>query len=184
MSEGHDEILEKVRSIIAKVVRKPIQEVGKDTSLVKDLGCESIDFVDIVFELEQKFHVELDMSAYEQLQEIFGEDALAVDGMLTSLGVRIMRARLPDVELDDNAEGMPEDEIQTLFTPAVWTRAIEELVAARPQECTNCGATDLELDNECVACVSCNHEMPYPTQEEVLRVWAAPYLAEISRGMS
>lgn len=46
---------ELVRRIIAEVLMVPVERVRPETVLVIELGAESIDFVDLVFRLEQAF---------------------------------------------------------------------------------------------------------------------------------
>ncbi len=48
-----DKLGELVRQIIAEVLMVPVERVRPTTVLVIELGAESIDFVDLVFRLEQ-----------------------------------------------------------------------------------------------------------------------------------
>lgn len=45
-------ILGGVREIVARVLFVPVGDVRPDSELISDLGAESIDFVDLVFQLE------------------------------------------------------------------------------------------------------------------------------------
>ncbi len=50
--EEHD-LTELVRQTIAEVLVVPIHDVLLDSALIQDLGAESIDFLDLVFRLEE-----------------------------------------------------------------------------------------------------------------------------------
>jgi acyl carrier protein len=50
-----DEILRQVVDIVADALNAPAGEVHPHSSLMDDLGAESIDFIDIVFRLESHF---------------------------------------------------------------------------------------------------------------------------------
>jgi len=46
------ELVEAVRSIISEVMLVPRDKVGLDSALIGELGAESIDFIDMVFRIE------------------------------------------------------------------------------------------------------------------------------------
>ena len=52
-----DNIYPKVSKIIADVLVLDDDEVKLSSSLITDLGAESIDFLDLVFQLEKEFGV-------------------------------------------------------------------------------------------------------------------------------
>lgn len=53
------ELLKEVQRVICSVFRVDEANVGPDTSLVSDLGAESIDFLDLGFDLEKIVNEEL-----------------------------------------------------------------------------------------------------------------------------
>ena len=52
------DIAAEVRRVIAKVLKRPVQDLSNETKL-QDLGAESIDFKEIVFEIEETFQIDL-----------------------------------------------------------------------------------------------------------------------------
>ncbi len=62
-AEGSD-ILEVVRQIIAKQLTKDVSLI-KDTSVLTELGVDSLDVVEIIFALEEKFDVDIPFNANE-----------------------------------------------------------------------------------------------------------------------
>ncbi len=58
------DVLDEVKQIIAKQARVPIDQLTADTRL-ETLGIESIDVIEIVFALEEKFGVTLPFNANE-----------------------------------------------------------------------------------------------------------------------
>jgi acyl carrier protein len=58
------EIVEEVRQVIAKALRVPIDRLTLDTRL-EDIGAESLDVIEIVFELEEKFDITIPYQAFE-----------------------------------------------------------------------------------------------------------------------
>jgi acyl carrier protein len=49
----------KVRAIVADVLVIDEDEVSLDSQLISDLGAESIDFLDLVFQLEKEFDIKI-----------------------------------------------------------------------------------------------------------------------------
>ncbi|NMC21777.1 MAG: acyl carrier protein, partial [Thermogutta sp.] len=54
-----EEIFEKVREVLVDALAVEEDEVRPDSTLVGDLGAESIDFLDIVFKLEKTFNIKI-----------------------------------------------------------------------------------------------------------------------------
>jgi|WetSurMetagenome_2_1015567.scaffolds.fasta_scaffold929273_1 acyl carrier protein len=71
-----------------------VEEINSDQSLVQDLGAESLDFVEIVFLIENEFGIKLETK--ELLAGGISEENIFAEGKLTEDGVRIVRERLPD----------------------------------------------------------------------------------------
>ena len=58
------EILDEVRQVIAKTLKIPVEQLKEDTQL-EELGAESLDVIEIVYELEDKFGVAISFKADE-----------------------------------------------------------------------------------------------------------------------
>jgi acyl carrier protein len=52
------EVADEVKAVIAKELKLPAGELGDDTKLA-DLGAESLDVIEIVFQLEEKFNIDI-----------------------------------------------------------------------------------------------------------------------------
>lgn len=49
--------IDKVKEIIAKQLNKPVEEITGDKEIVKDLGADSLDVVEMVMNLEDEFAI-------------------------------------------------------------------------------------------------------------------------------
>jgi acyl carrier protein len=58
-----------VKRIIAEVLVVPAEDVTMDSALVADLGAESIDFLDIVFNLEETLGRSIPQSRWQRYVE-------------------------------------------------------------------------------------------------------------------
>ena len=74
-------MLTQVTKIIADALYVEIREVTPNTSLVKDLGAESIDFLDIIFRLEKHFSIKIPKGEIERrAQGTLSADEFAING--------------------------------------------------------------------------------------------------------
>lgn len=62
-------IVGKVRTILADVLMTDKKSIRRDKTLVDDLGADSIDFVEVVMELEKTFGITIRDDEAEQLNK-------------------------------------------------------------------------------------------------------------------
>jgi acyl carrier protein len=112
----HEELLGQVQGILVEALGADEDEVTPGATLVSDLGAESIDFLDIVFNLEKEFDIKIPRG------ELFPEnlaaegDGLAVDGVVTEEGLTKLREKLPFADIEAFAADPQVANIQDLFT--------------------------------------------------------------------
>jgi len=98
MSIARQDIHNKVRDILVDALGADDDEITPDATLVGDLGAESIDFLDIVYNLEKTFDVEVPRS------ELIPDDILTnteflEDGRLNATGLEKLRQRMQFADL-------------------------------------------------------------------------------------
>ncbi len=49
--------IDKVKELIAKQLNKPVDAITEDKEVVKDLGADSLDVVEMLMSLEEEFNV-------------------------------------------------------------------------------------------------------------------------------
>ncbi len=94
---SRDDIFEKVQGVLVEALGVDDDEVTPEASLAGDLGAESIDFLDIVFQLEQAFGFKI------QQGELFPENVtqdpdFVQDGLVTAKGLATLKERLPHID--------------------------------------------------------------------------------------
>ena len=106
-----------VADIVADALARPRNEVRLDSRLVADLAAESIDFLDIVFRLEQAFAVRIPRGQIlDDARGALSEDEFHRDGVLTGAGLTRLRAVLDEVPANAFTPGLRVDDIPLLFT--------------------------------------------------------------------
>lgn len=93
-----EEIFGKVRTLLVDALAVDDDEVTMQARLTKDLGAESIDFLDIVFKLEQAFGIKIPQG--ELFPDNVAQDPEYVrDGKVTPKGIAALKARMPHANL-------------------------------------------------------------------------------------
>ena len=94
---SQEEIFEKVQGILMEALAVDDDEVTPDASLVEDLGAESIDFLDIIFQLEKAFDITIPR---DQLfpEEVFTDSQYVEEGVLNEAGLAELKKRMPFVD--------------------------------------------------------------------------------------
>ena len=64
-----DELIQRVRSIIANTQHVPIEKISIDSSF-EDLGIDSMDGVNILFALENEFNITIPDAAAKQIRNV------------------------------------------------------------------------------------------------------------------
>ncbi len=124
-----EEIVNAVRQATSEALGLGVAEVKPESTLMDELGAESIDLLDILFRLERKIGVKIkaaDVSAYVQgdvPQGGFGDD----DGIVTPAAVAQLKRIMPQVDFDAIAATLESEKVMMLFTVA----NLAELVKSR-----------------------------------------------------
>jgi acyl carrier protein len=119
--------VDKVREIIADALYLDKEEVTRDASLMKDLGAESIDFLDIIFRLEKEFSIKIPKGEIERRAKGNLSDAqFAVDGKLTDVALAQLKKSMPEVSPEKFAAGLMVRDIPALFTVTTFANMVDQ----------------------------------------------------------
>lgn len=123
----YDEIYEKVQSVLEDALGVDEDEVTRESTLVGDLGAESIDFLDIVFRLEKEFGIKINQS------ELFPDNVLTdptyvQDGKVTDAGMATLRESLPHANLDEFDQSRDVEDFPNVFTVDAVVKFVETRV--------------------------------------------------------
>ena len=112
-----DTIYPKVREIVADVLAFDEEEIQRDGSLVDDYSAESIDFLDLVYQLEREFKIKIPRGMIEQeARHGLSDEEFEDNGRLTDKGLEQLRAFLSEIPEDRFTPQMQVALIPTLFT--------------------------------------------------------------------
>lgn len=120
-----DEIFSKVRDVLVDALAVDEDEVTPDARLNADLGAESIDFLDIVFKLEQAFGFKIAQG--ELFPENVTQDPRYVrDGKVTPEGLTALKARLPHVDFTKLEADPQMSKVPEIFTVSTLVNFVQK----------------------------------------------------------
>jgi len=66
MPTSETEVFQKVQTVLVEALGVDEEEVNPDAKLKADLGAESIDYLDIAFQLEKAFTIKIEQKEFSQ----------------------------------------------------------------------------------------------------------------------
>jgi acyl carrier protein len=125
-------MMERIKAIIADALYCDAQDVNPETNLMRDLGAESIDFLDIIFRLEKEFSIKIPKGEIERRAKgKLSDEQFAINSLLTEDGLQQLRLAMPEVDREEIRSGLYVRDIPTLFRVATFERMVREQVAAK-----------------------------------------------------
>ena len=126
---SNEEVFDKVKEALVDALGVDDDEVTEDATMVGDLGAESIDFLDIVFKLEQAFDITIPRD------ELFPDDILTnaeyvSDGKVTPDGLALLKDRMPFADLSKFEQNPMVQEFGNLLTVKDLCNYVSSKVAA------------------------------------------------------
>ncbi|HBD06903.1 MAG TPA: hypothetical protein DCZ69_01460 [Syntrophobacteraceae bacterium] len=176
MNQGlisEETVIEEVKNATAETLGIEANTIEADSSFMRDLGAESLDFLDINYRLEQVFAIKMARhSLLEHIEEVFGEDS-AIDGggQLTDLAVRLLRSRLDD-SAAELSPGMDMDEVPSMVTVRSMAQNVLDVLASLPEHCSNCGQANWQTtDGRKIQCQSCGTPASFINGDDLIHQW-------------
>lgn len=125
-------VLEAVRKCIAESLAIEPETIALESRLIDDLGADSLDFVDIVFMLEQHLDVKMQGSELSFLTRLdFSSPEVMREGHLTPDVVAQLEPWLPEIaRLEDKTRISPQRLFSLITVEAICLVAVRRLSAA------------------------------------------------------
>ena len=166
-------VLDEVKKAVAATLTVDMERIEPRSSLMRDLGAESLDFLDLNYRLERVFGIKMARHLIvEHLEDLFGEGAaLDGDGKLTEKAVGLLKIRLGD-HVPGLYSGMDMDEVPQLLTVESYVGAVMDILDTLPSACQSCGSTAWKLDDRVrITCGSCGGQATFMNGDDLVREW-------------
>jgi acyl carrier protein len=130
----NQDIFDKVKEIIVDVLVIDEDKVQPTSRLIADLGAESIDFLDLVFQLEKEFSIKIPRGQLEKnARGDLTEAEFEQNGVLTEKGLVALKNYLSEVPAEYFKASMKTNEIATLFTVETFCKLVQSALQAKAE---------------------------------------------------
>lgn len=119
------ELFTKVQQTLAGALGVDESEVTPEASLKRDLGAESIDFIDIVFRLEKAFDLKIPAGDLFP-SNLLNDERFVKEGKVTDEGLAELRAKLPYLELEEFVKDPQITKLADCFTVKMLIRYLSD----------------------------------------------------------
>jgi acyl carrier protein len=166
-------VLEEFKKAIVEALGVDGNSIQPESSLIKDLGAESLDFLDINYKLEQVFGIKMARHfILEHTEEMFGEGSTINDEtQLTENAIKLLKIRFGD-DLPDLKAGVDLNEVPNLITVQTMVSGVMELLNTLPEKCSSCGnAAWKPEDGNRIKCGSCEEYATFTNGDDLIKEW-------------
>jgi acyl carrier protein len=168
-----EKVMEELKKAIVETLRVDEEQIKPETSLINDLGAESLDFLDINYRLEQAFGMKMARHfVLEHIEEIYGEgSALDENGQLTDKAVETLKIRFGE-HVPDLKPGMDMDEVPAIVTVESISKGVMDILDSLPGNCTKCSHAEWQTDDGShLKCASCGEPAAYANGDDLIKDW-------------
>jgi acyl carrier protein len=129
----NDDILHKVKECIVDAVGVSYSEIDLHSQIVNDLGADSLDLVELVYQIETKFGISLQRGAImERIKSVMPEEEfLDEEGFITPRGKEMIRKEVPELGALTFAEKMTFNAVVSYFTVEIFVNLIARALAVK-----------------------------------------------------
>ncbi len=128
MPMTQDEVLAKVKEVLTTALAVDEDEVTPQARLSADLGAESIDYLDITFQLEKTFAIKIPKG--ELIPEnLFSNPEFVANGKVTPKGLAELKTRMPFADLSKFEADPDVNKFRDIFTVDTLVRYVMTKVA-------------------------------------------------------
>ncbi len=123
-----DEITRGVAECVGKVVDIDPAPITESDRIIDDLGADSLDLLDLVFHLEQRFKVRITPRGIEKAaQEKLGSIPVEIDGKYTPEALVELRLALPEVPPEELQDGLRTADLPRRFRVATFVNLVSAI---------------------------------------------------------
>lgn len=130
MAISRDEILQQVREVLIDALGVDDDEVTIESTLMGDLGAESIDFLDIVFRLEKAFGIKIPREELFPAESLMNNSEFVQNGKLTEKGLAELREKMAHTDLTEFEKDPDINKLADLFTVGAIINYVENKLNA------------------------------------------------------
>ncbi len=126
---NRDEIFKEVAASLAEVLEIDAAGIKITDKVVGDLGADSLDLLDLIFQLEQRFKLKINPRDIErEAQAELGDIPYEVEGVYTPEALEKLRAAMPEVPAEEFVEGLETKYLPRVFRVETFVSLVERMM--------------------------------------------------------
>ena len=127
-----DDVYEKVKASLIESCGLSEKMIEPDKSLMDDLGIDSIDLIDLLYSLEKKYSISIEVNELPKLavQEL-GDVPFEKDNIITDEGLGVLQEFVGESQRQKLRKGLTVQEIPSLFTVRSLCNLVIKRLAAK-----------------------------------------------------
>lgn len=123
MPMTQEEVYAKIKEVLTTALAVDEEEVTPEARLSADLGAESIDYLDITFQLEKTFGIKIPKG--ELIPEnLFSNKDFVSNGKVTAAGITELKSRMPFADLSKFEADPDINKFRDIFTVDTLVRYV------------------------------------------------------------
>jgi acyl carrier protein len=111
-----NQIYEVVCNCLIKSCGLEIGEIEPDKLLVRDLDIDSIDMLEIIFEMESAFSISIKFSDLENYAREITQGPFEINSIITDEGIESLKKIMPEISPEQFFSGMSVQHIPAIMT--------------------------------------------------------------------
>ena len=123
-----DEVFSKIQQVLSGALGVEKDEIRPEASLVRDLGAESIDFIDIIFRLEKAFDVKIPSGELFP-GNILNDEQFVKEGRVTPAGLEELKSKVPYLDIQSFSKDPQVSRLADFFTVRMVMSYIQDRLA-------------------------------------------------------
>lgn len=124
------EVFARVQETLVGALGVESEDIHPESSLTRDLGAESIDFIDIIFRLEKTFDIKIPSGDLFPAH-ILNDERFVKEGLVTSDGLQELKSKFPYLDLKSFSKDPEVGKLADQFTVRMVVEYIQERVSKK-----------------------------------------------------
>ena len=121
-------IWERIQVIFAEALGLDEEEVTYFATVIDELGAESIDLLDILYQLDKEFGIKIPRGGIERVATGDESEDLDPDGALTEEALLRLKEAMPEVPASEFVTGLRPTDIPMLFRVGTFYNLVVKLL--------------------------------------------------------
>ena len=168
-----ERVFDELKKAIVNALGVDAESIKPESILTMDLGAESLDFLDINYNLEQVFGFRMARHfLLEHAEEMFGEGSTINEhGQLTHKALKLLGMRFGE-DLSSWNEEADMDGIINLISVQSMAGGVMDILDSLPERCVSCSHSAWKTDDGThIICGSCGASASFTNGDDLTIEW-------------